>query len=92
MPASTTTITVIGSPGCHLCLDARAALEGLSSRHRFEVRTLDAREPEGLALVMQHRPALQPLVLVDGHVFSAGRLPRRKLERLLASRDAGVPR
>ncbi len=88
MPESTTEITLVHSPGCHLCAEARAALEDLGSRHRLTVKLVDARSPEGLALVARHRPALQPLVLVDGEAFSAGRLPRRKLDRYLnALRD-----
>jgi hypothetical protein len=31
-----------------------------------------------------------PLVLVDGAVFSTGRLPRRKLRALLVKRTAAV--
>jgi hypothetical protein len=33
-----------------------------------------------------------PLVLLDGAFFSQGRLPRRKLRALLASRPAVSPR
>ena len=86
MVEPTTEITLIQSPGCHLCADARATLEDLGSRYRLTVLTVDARSPEGLALVARHRPALQPLVLVNGQPFSAGRLPRRKLERYLNER------
>lgn len=85
-----TEITLIESPGCHLCADARTALEELGTRYRLALRSVDARSPEGLQLVIRHRPALQPLVLVNGEPFSAGRLPRRKLERYLAGRNAEV--
>jgi hypothetical protein len=77
-------ISLIESPGCHLCADAHVALEDLGTRYRLTLRSVDASSPEGLELVMRHRPALQPLVLVNGKPFSAGRLPRRKLERYLS--------
>lgn len=39
--------------------------------------------PEGRELVQIHRPAMPPAILVDGALFSAGRLSRKKLRRLL---------
>jgi hypothetical protein len=33
---------------------------------------------------------MSPLVLLDGTFFSSGRLPRRKLEKLLSGRYGGV--
>lgn len=90
MQDRTAAITLVESPGCHLCADARAALDELSASHRLAIRLVDSRSPEGLELVARHRPALQPLVLVNGKPFSTGRLPRRKLERFLATEAAGV--
>ena len=79
-----TEITLIESPGCHLCADAQMALEELATRYPLTIRSVDASSPEGLELMIRHRPGLQPLVLVDGDRFSAGRLPKRKLERYLS--------
>lgn len=79
-----TEITLIESPGCHLCADAHVALEELGTRYPLTLRSVDASSAEGREFVIRHRPALQPLVLVDGDRFSAGRLPRRKLERYLS--------
>jgi len=39
--------------------------------------------PEGMLLVQRHRPAMPPAVLIDGTLFSVGRLPRKKLRKLL---------
>ena len=36
-----TTITLYGKPGCHLCEDARAALERLRAERRFELEEVD---------------------------------------------------
>ncbi len=82
-------ITVVHAPACHFCDDAERALSTLAGRFRLEVRTVDVDSAEGRHLLAVHRPALNPLVLVDGVFFSAGRLPRRKLEKLLAARAAG---
>ena len=76
-------LVLVTSPGCHLCADARDALAELRRELPIRVREVNAASAEGLALVARHRPALQPLVLVDGEPFSVGRLPRRKLRRLL---------
>ena len=36
-----TTITLYGKPGCHLCEDARAALERVRTGRRFELEEVD---------------------------------------------------
>jgi glutaredoxin len=35
------TVTLYGKPGCHLCDDARAVVEGVRERHPFELREVD---------------------------------------------------
>lgn len=79
-------VTVVYTYACHLCEDAGAALDDLTSRYRLRVNLVDAATPEGAALVRRHRAAMFPLVLIDGGFFSCGRLPRRKLGRLLDAR------
>lgn len=81
-------ITVVPSPACHFCADADRTLAELAGEYEFEVDRIPIDSPEGAALVAAHRPALAPLVLVDGGFFSSGRLPRRKLAKLLAARTA----
>lgn len=91
MPTKTgaVVVTVVGASGCHLCQDADAVLAGLGAV--VDVEHVDAASERGRALLAAHRAALLPLVLVDDAWFSAGRLPRRKLERLLDQRRAQVP-
>lgn len=79
--------TVVTSSGCHLCTDALAALDAV--KDVVAVRSVDGGSEEGRAMLAEHRPALLPLVVIDGSIFSAGRLPRGKLRRLLAERDRG---
>jgi hypothetical protein len=83
-----TTVTVVHAPACHLCTDAQRALAELAADHPLAVELVAAADPRGAALLADHRPAMFPLVLVDGAFFSAGRLPRTKLRRLLDARAA----
>ncbi|GEL97312.1 hypothetical protein CTE05_08590 [Cellulomonas terrae] len=86
-------ITLVQTSGCHLCDEARTILAELAKDHPIEVDVLGAQSDVGRYLVKRHRPPLAPLVLVEDVYFSAGRLPRRKLERTLtalSTRDARV--
>ncbi|MCW5952824.1 MAG: glutaredoxin family protein [Propionibacteriaceae bacterium] len=83
-------ITLITSPGCHFCVDAHTVLATLADQGRINLTTIDAETPEGESLVGVHRPALFPLVLLDGDVFSAGRLPRRKLAATLGLAKSAI--
>lgn len=84
-------LTLVTAPGCHFCEDARQAVSGLIERGApIELEVVQATSPLGLALLAEHRPAMNPLVLIDRRYFSAGRLPTRKLQALLAQR-AGSP-
>lgn len=87
---SPTQITVVTAPGCHFCEEAQDVLSRLHEQgHRLEVHLVEAASAEGAALLATHRPAMNPLVLLGGQYFSAGRLPRRKLEAYLRQ-DARV--
>lgn len=72
-------LTLVTLPACHFCDDARAVLDPLATQQRIALRTVEADSAEGQSLIEAHRPALFPLVLVDGRFLSAGRLPRRRL-------------
>ena len=87
-----TRITLITAPGCHFCDDARQALTQLAAEGAaIKLQLVEATSPAGLALLAEHRPPMNPLVLIDGTYFSAGRLPRRKLQALLDRRSAKYP-
>jgi hypothetical protein len=79
-------ITLVHTPACHFCDDAQDALAALATEYPIDVELVDAREPRGQMLVAAHRAGMFPLVLVDEAFFSAGRLPRKKLRRLLDTR------
>ena len=79
-------VTVVESPSCHFCADAHQVLEQLAADgYMFRVVTLDVRDAAGQDLMRRHGAGMSPLVLVNGAYFSQGRLPRRKLTKLLES-------
>ena len=83
-------VTVVTDSACHLCEQAQEALSGLAQEYPLMVLVLDAASESGQVLLGGYGAGMFPLVLVDGEFFSAGRLPRRKLARLLAARAAGA--
>lgn len=89
-PAAPIEITVLQASGCHFCQDAQEVVNALAAEYPIAVRLIEVRSVEGQRLVGVHRPAMNPLVLLDGEFFSAGRLPRGKLrkalDRLVAAR------
>lgn len=89
-PAERVEVTVVHTLACHFCDDAKAALDEIARDYPLRVEFVDASEPRGTALVLEHRAGMFPLVLVDGQFFSVGRLPRKKLRKLLARRPSAV--
>lgn len=89
-PARTTVprVTVVSAPACHFCEDADQALAELAHEFVIAVEHIALDSDAGRRLVAEHRPAMNPLVLLDGAYFSAGRLPRKRLARQLARMGA----
>ena len=79
-------ITVVTAGACHFCDDAQAGLAQLAQDYPLTVRLIAADSTDGQALLHAHGAGTFPLVLVEGAFFSAGRLPRRKLARMLSRR------
>jgi alkyl hydroperoxide reductase subunit AhpF len=86
----TTTITLVHTPACHFCTDAQDALTDLAAQYPISIELVAADSATGQSLIARHRPAMFPLVLVEGAFFSVGRLPRRKLRARLDSTPAAV--
>jgi glutaredoxin len=61
------TVTLYGRPGCHLCEDARAALERLRRREPFALEDVDIETDPAL-----HARYLEriPVIAVDGEELS----------------------
>ncbi len=81
-------VTVVVTNACHLCEDAVGELTQRVSQGRLDLTVVTADSQEGRALLAQHRPTMFPLALLDGQYFSAGRLPRRKLDKVLTAGGA----
>lgn len=88
LDTSPISVTVVHAEACHFCDEAERELTSLAKQFPLAVRLVPIDSVEGRSLVDLHRPAMNPLVLVDGAYFSSGRLPRKKLARLL---DASAP-
>lgn len=85
-PTQPPTVTLVSTPACHLCLDAQAELASREAHGQLAVELVAAESAAGQALVAQHRPAMFPLVLLDGAFLTAGRLSRGKLDKALTKR------
>lgn len=81
-------VILLITTGCQYCEDARAELTVRADRGELVLEVVSAESADGRGLQATHRPAMFPLVLLDGQRFSVGRLPRRKLDRTLARRAA----
>lgn len=79
-------VTVVESEACHFCIDAHDLLAVLATAFPLTVDAVDVRTDTGRDLMARHRAAMSPLVLLDGAFFSSGRLPRRKLTKVLEQR------
>lgn len=83
-------VTVVHAPACHHCDDATQVLTELAASWPIDLKVVELDSTEGALLVSRHRPAMNPLVLIDGTFFSSGRLPRKKLLKVLAARGSGA--
>jgi glutaredoxin len=57
------TVTLYGRPGCHLCDDARAALERVRARRPFVLREVDIESDDALFTRYLERI---PVIALDG--------------------------
>ena len=61
------TVTLYTRPGCHLCDDARAALEKLRTNHEFELTEIDIETDDALHAAYLERI---PVICLDGEHVS----------------------
>ena len=82
-------VTLVEAPACHLCEDAKSTLASLAQSYPLTIHVVSMTDEPGRTLMQAHRAPMSPLVLLDGAYFSSGRLPRRKLEKRLATTQGG---
>ena len=74
-------LTLLGSPGCHLCHDMRAVVESVAPALGFTLRERDVRENEEWKAYRLEIPVL----LADGREIARHRISAAELERLLSA-------
>ena len=84
-------VTLLTQADCRFCEIAVAVLARVTEDHPMTVRHVGLDTEDGRALAARHGVVFAPGVLVDGEMFSYGRLSERRLRRHLAGRDARPP-
>jgi glutaredoxin len=81
-----TTITLYGRPGCHLCDEARAALDRLHERVPFELHTVNIETDDEL-----HARYLEriPVIALDGEELFDYFVDEEALFRRILYREGG---
>jgi glutaredoxin len=82
----TTTVTIFSRPGCHLCEEARAALERAQTRARFEIDEINIELDDVL-----HARYLEriPVVAIDGEELFDYTIDEEALIRRILYREGG---
>jgi glutaredoxin len=86
-------LTLIGKPGCHLCDDAREAIDAVLFEFRQAnpaveviVEELNILEDEALALKYAEEI---PVLLIDGNMHNYWRIDQERLMRALYAKARG---
>jgi hypothetical protein len=79
---SSTTITLIGKPGCHLCDDARVVIAQVVSEVGGDVTVGEVSILEDEALLARYEEEI-PVVLINGAVHTIWRVDAGRLRRVL---------
>lgn len=77
-------VVVVTSPGCHFCEDALTVLAELAETRPLRIETVSLSSERGRSLLVRHRVAFPPIVLLDGEFFGYGRISRKRLENHLS--------
>jgi hypothetical protein len=76
-------ITLLTQPACSLCDHAHEILTNVCADYSIELHELALASPEGRTLAERTGMMFAPGVVIDGELFSYGRLSERKLRRQL---------
>ncbi|MGI8720912.1 MAG: glutaredoxin family protein [Geodermatophilaceae bacterium] len=77
-------VTLLTQSDCQSCDHATTVLATVEKDHPMTVRRVDLDSDDGRALAARHGVLFAPGVLLDGKMFSYGRLSERRLRRHLA--------
>jgi len=76
-------ITVLTQPSCAYCDQAKEILSRLASDYSFIVNEVGLQTDEGRFLAINNGVMFAPGILIDGKLFSFGRLSEKKLKAKL---------
>jgi glutaredoxin len=76
-------ITLLTQADCAFCDQAKKVLARLNDQHPLEIEEIRLDSAQGRALAVQHAVLFAPGVLLNGAMFSHGRVSEKKLRRAL---------
>ncbi|WP_449406875.1 glutaredoxin family protein [Microbacterium maritypicum] len=79
-----TTITILSQAACSSCEQAKAVIARVAQEHSLHIDEVPIDSAEGQILTARHGVVFAPGILIDGNMFSYGRLSEKKLRRHLA--------
>lgn len=79
-------ITILTQPSCAFCDQAKEILSRLAADFTFNIHEVGLNSKEGRKLAIQYAVMFAPGILIDGKLFSYGRLSEKKL-RLRLGRE-----
>lgn len=74
-----TEITILTQASCAFCDQAKKILSGLSEDHSLEIREVSLETEDGRELAGRTGVMFAPGILINGKLFSYGRLSEKKL-------------
>lgn len=80
-----TDITILTQSSCPSCERAKEILSQLIPEFTLNVREVGLETDEGRNLALQHGVVFAPGILINGELFSYGRLSENKLRARLSS-------
>ncbi len=78
-------ITVLTQPSCAFCDQAKEILSRLTADYSLNIHEIRLDTEEGRKLAIQHAVMFAPGILLDGKLFSYGRLSEKKLRLQLTT-------
>jgi glutaredoxin len=85
-------VTLLTTPQCGYCEDAKAVLTRLAQDYPLTVEVVELNSPAGERLALVGGVLFPPGLFLDGEPFSYGRVSERKVRRELARRSASNER
>jgi glutaredoxin len=85
-------VTLLTQEDCAFCDQAKNVLARIAADHPLEIHEIRLDSQQGRALAIQHAVLFAPGVLLDGTLFSHGRLSEKKLRRTLEFLPTAEPR